>query len=367
MIVGIPKECKNNEYRVSLMPQHIAAIAQTHKVIVQQDAGLGAGFSNNDYISSGATMVSSMEDVYAQASLIVKVKEPLPQEYTLIKPHHTLFTFFHFAASSALTEAMLYSGATCIAYETIEDKNGALPLLAPMSEVAGRLAGQQAAKYLEKPQGGSGILVGGVTGVAPAKALILGGGVVGTNAAAVLVGMGADVTICDINESRLTALENIFDGKIKALFATEENIRAKLPVVDVLIGAVLVKGAKAPKLITKEMLSLLRPYSVLVDVAVDQGGCFETTKPTTHETPTYYVDDILHYAVANMPGAVPRSSTQALSNKTFPYVMELLNKALDQLPAEIRKGINTHRGKLTNREVAAAFKLPYSNVSTILG
>ena len=366
MIVGIPKESKNNEYRVGLMPQHIAAIAQTYKVIVQQDAGLGAGIPNEDYISSGATMVSSMEDVYAQANLIVKVKEPLPQEYALIKPHHTLFTFFHFAASLALTEGMLRSGATCIAYETIEDKNGALPLLAPMSEVAGRLAGQQAAKYLEKPQGGSGILVGGVTGVAAAKALVLGGGVVGTNAADVLVGMGADVTICDINESRLKALEEIFDSQIETLLATKENIMVKLPTIDAVIGAVLVKGAKAPKLISSAMLSLLRPHSVLVDVAVDQGGCFETTKPTTHENPTYYVDDILHYAVANMPGAVPRTSTQALSNKTFPYVVELLDKSLDQLPIEILKGINMYRGKLTNSEVAAAFKLPYSNLSTIL-
>lgn len=365
MIVGIPKESKNNEYRVGLMPQHIAAIAQTHKVIVQQDAGLGAGISNEDYISSGASMVSSMEDVYAQANLIVKVKEPLTQEYALIKPHHTLFAFFHFAASLALTEAMLRSGATCIAYETIEDKNGALPLLAPMSEVAGRLAGQQAAKYLEKPQGGNGILIGGVTGVAPAKALVLGGGVVGTNAADVLVGMGADVTICDINESRLKALEEIFDSQIETLLATKDNIMVKLPTIDTVIGAVLVKGAKAPKLISSAMLSLLRPHSVLVDVAVDQGGCFETTKPTTHENPTYYVDDILHYAVANMPGAVPRTSTQALSNKTFPYVMELLDKSLDQLPVEILKGINMHRGKLTNSEVAAAFKLPYSNLSTI--
>ena len=367
MILGIPQECKNNEYRVSLMPRHIAAIAQTHKVIVQQDAGLGVGFSNEAYIRSGATMVSSLEAVYAQANFIVKVKEPLLQEYDLIKPHHTLFTFFHFAASLGLTTAMLKSEATCIAYETIEDLKGALPLLSPMSEVAGRLAGQQAAKYLEKPQGGSGILIGGVTGVAPAKALVLGGGVVGTNAAEVLVGMGADVTICDINESRLTALENIFDGKIETLLATKENSMAKLPVVDTVIGAVLVKGAKAPKLITRNMLSLLRHHTVLVDVAVDQGGCFETTKPTTHENPTYFVDEILHYAVANMPGAVPRTSTQALSNKTFPYVMELLNKSLDQLPTEILKGVNTYKGKLTNPEVAAAFKLPYSNLATILG
>jgi alanine dehydrogenase len=367
MIIGIPKECKNNEYRVGLMPQQVAALAQTYKVVVQLDAGLGAGFSNKDYVDSGAILVSSMEEVYAKATFIVKVKEPLPQEYALIKRHHTLFTFFHFAASLALTKAMLKSEATCIAYETIEDIHGALPLLAPMSEVAGRLAGQQAAKYLEKPQGGSGILIGGVTGVAPAKALVLGGGVVGTNAADVLVGMGADVTICDINESRLATLKKMFKGKIKPLLATKENILGQLPIVDTVIGAVLVKGAKAPKLITKEMLSLLKHHTVLIDVAVDQGGCFETTKPTTHENPTYYVDDILHYAVANMPGAVPRTSTQALSNKTFPYVMELLNKSIDQLPADVLKGVNMHQGKLTNREVADAFKLPYTDLATILG
>jgi alanine dehydrogenase len=367
MIVGVPKECKNNEYRVGLMPQHVEAIAQTHKIIVEQDAGLGAGFSNKDYIDSGAILVSSLEDVYAKANFIVKVKEPLPHEYTLIKKHHTLFTFFHFAASLTLTKAMLKSEATCIAYETIEDIHGALPLLAPMSEVAGRLAGQQAAKYLEKPQGGSGILIGGVTGVAPAKALVLGGGVVGTNAADVLVGMGADVTICDINESRLTTLVELFDGKIETLLATKDNIAAKLPFVDTVIGAVLVKGAKAPKLITSDMLPLLKYHAVLIDVAVDQGGCFDTTKPTTHENPTYYVDDILHYAVANMPGAVPRTSTQALSNKTFPYIMTLLNSSLDQLPKEVLKGVNMFQGKLTNREVAEAFKLPYTNLATILG
>ena len=366
MIIGIPKECKNNEFRVGLMPQHVNELSLIHKVIVQRDAGLGAGLTNEDYINSGATIVPNMEDIYAQAELIVKVKEPLPQEYLLIKPHHTLFTFFHFAASLSLTKAMLKSQATCIAYETIEDKSGALPLLAPMSEVAGRLAGQQAAKYLEKPQGGSGILVGGISGVAPAKVLVLGGGVVGTNAADVLLGMGADVTICDVNESRLKALEEIFDGKVETILASKESIAAKLHIIDAVIGAVLVKGAKAPKLITRKMLSLLKPHSVLVDVAVDQGGCFETTKPTTHENPAYYVDDILHYAVANMPGAVPQTSTQALSNRTFPYVMKLINKSIKELPMEIRKGVNMYQGKLTNREVADAFKLPYSNLSTIL-
>ncbi len=340
------------------MPQQVAAIAQTQKIIVEQNARLGAGFSNKDYMDSGAILVSSMQEVYAKANFIVKVKEPLPQEYEFIKKHHTLFTFFHFASSLTLTKAMLKSEASCIAYETIEDIHGALPLLTPMSEVAGRLAGQQAAKYLEKPQGGSGILIGGVTGVAPAKALILGGGV---------VGMGADVTICDINENRLESLENLFDGKIETLLATKENIMAKLPVVYTVIGAVLVKGAQAPKLITRDMLPLLKSRAVLIDVAVDQGSCFDTTKPTTHENPTYYVDDILHYAVANMPGAVPRTSTQALSNKTFPYIMKLLNNPLDQLPDKVLKGVNIYNGKLTNRKVADAFKIPYTNLATILG
>lgn len=343
---------------MGLMPQQVAAIAQTQKIIVEQNARLGAGFSNKDYMDSGAILVSSMQEVYAKANFIVKVKEPLPQEYEFIKKHHTLFTFFHFASSLTLTKAMLKSEASCIAYETIEDIHGALPLLTPMSEVAGRLAGQQAAKYLEKPQGGSGILIGGVTGVAPAKALILGGGV---------VGMGADVTICDINENRLESLENLFDGKIETLLATKENIMAKLPVVDTVIGAVLVKGAQAPKLITRDMLPLLKSRAVLIDVAVDQGSCFDTTKPTTHENPTYYVDDILHYAVANMPGAVPRTSTQALSNKTFPYIMKLLNNPLDQLPDKVLKGVNIYNGKLTNRKVADAFKIPYTNLATILG
>ena len=366
MTIGIPKEIKNNEFRVSLTPAQVSALALSHKVIVQQSAGLGSGFVDTAYLEAGASMANTIEEVYSLADLIVKVKEPLAKEFPLIQAKHTIFTYFHFASSEALTLAMKQSGAICIAYETIEDDNGSLPLLTPMSEVAGRLAGQQAAKYLEKPQGGSGILIGGVTGVPPAKAMVLGGGVVGTNATDVLVGMGADVTLFDINEKRLDELVSHFNGKINPMLATKENIGAYLPLADVVIGAVLVKGAKAPKLISKDMLSLMRPKSVLVDVAVDQGGCFETTKATTHGNPTYTVDGILHYAVANMPGAVPQTSTKALSKATFPYLMELISSPVNRLDHNFKKGINIYKGHITNKEVANAFQLPYTPLSNIL-
>ena len=366
MTIGIPKEIKNNEFRVGLLPEHVSTLSQQHNVIVQENAGTGCGKSNQDYIDAGATLVPTLQDVYARAELIVKVKEPLPEEYPLINSKHTVFTFFHFAASEALTKAMQLSGATCIAYETIEDDDGNLPLLTPMSEVAGRLAAQQTAKYLEMPQGGSGILIGGVTGVPPATVFVFGGGVVGTNATDVLVGMGANVFMFDINKNRLKELSTQFDQKIKTVLATTENIGSHLPLADAVIGAVLVKGAKAPKLISKEMLSLMKPNAVLIDVAVDQGGCFETTRPTSHKNPTYRVDGILHYAVANMPGAVPRTSTQALSNKTFPYVMQLVSENLNQLPLSFKIGINTYKGHITNAELAKTFKLPYTSLSDIL-
>lgn len=366
MIIGIPKEIKNNEYRVGLLPEHVAALAVNHRVLVQTAAGLGSGISDEAYQNAGATIVSTLKKIYEQAELVVKVKEPQPEEYPLINAKHTVFTFFHFAASKELTLAMQQSGATCVAYETIVDEYGRLPLLTPMSEVAGRLAGQQAAKYLEKPQGGSGILIGGVTGVAPAIAIVLGGGIVGTNAADVLVGMGANVYIFDISKKRLKELVVHFDDKITPIHATKENIGAHLPLADVVVGAVLVKGAKAPKLISRDMLSLLKPHSVLIDVAVDQGGCFETTRPTTHENPTYSVDGILHYAVANMPGAVPRTATQALSNNTFPYVLQLADGNMKTLPKTFKKGINIYRGHITNTEVAKAFELRYTPLSKIL-
>ena len=366
MMIGIPKEIKNNEYRVSLTPEHVAILSALHKIIVQQGAGIGSGFSDIAYKDAGATLVETIKEVYDRADLIVKVKEPLPEEYPFIEAKHTIFTFFHFASSETLTRAMQQSGATCIAYETVENMAGNLPLLTPMSEVAGRLAGQQAAKYLEKPQGGSGILVGGVTGVQPAKIMVLGGGVVGTNATDVLVGMRADVFVFDINKNRLDELVSHFDGKITPVLANKENIESYLPQMDAVIGAVLVKGAKAPKLISKKMLSLMRPQTVLVDVAVDQGGCFETTHPTTHENPTYTVDNILHYAVANMPGAVPYTSTKALSRATFPYLMELLSTSINNLDDMFKKGINTYKGHITNKEVAQAFQLPYTPLSNIL-
>jgi len=366
MWIGIPKEIKNNESRVSLTPKDIAILTKSHNVIVQQQAGLGSGFTDENYINAGAIIAESITEVYAKASLIIKVKEPLPKEYPLIQTHHIVFTFFHFAASEALTRAMQQSGATCIAYETVEDNKGKLPLLSPMSEVAGRLAGQQAAKYLEKPQGGRGILIGGVTGVPPAKVMILGGGVVGTNAADVLLGMGADVFFFDVSQKRLNELQIYFHGKITPVLSTKENIRKHHPYTDAVIGAVLVKGAQAPKLISKDMLTLMRPRSVLVDVAVDQGGCFETTKPTTHQKPTYLVDNILHYAVANMPGAVPQTSTKALSRVTFPYIMKLVSTPLNRLEDNFKKGINTYKGHITNKEVANAFELPFTPLENIL-
>lgn len=366
MIIGVPKECKNNEYRVGLMPHQIAMLSKKHQLLVQQDAGLGSGFSDKDYVAAGATIVPKRSDVYAQAELIVKVKEPLPEEYPLIQPNQCIFTYFHFASSLSLTQAMMESGACCVAYETIEDDQGHLPLLTPMSAVAGRLAGQQAAKYLEMPQGGPGVLIGGVLDVPPAKILVLGGGIVGTQAAEVMVGMGADVFIFDINKNRLDALESYFDGKITAVESTTASIRQHLPTADAVIGAVLVKGAKAPKLITREMLADLRPKSILVDVAVDQGGCFETTKPTTHAQPIYEVDGIVHYAVANMPGAVPRTSTHALTNATFPYVAQLAQTPLAELPSLFLKGVNVYKGEITNPEVANAFGIPYTPLENIL-
>lgn len=366
MIIGIPKEIKNNEYRVGLMPKHVEELSKKNEVLVQSNAGIGSSFSDNDYINAGAKIVKSIEDVYSNSELIVKVKEPLIKEYNLIQPKQKLFTFFHFAASKELTLAMQKTKATCIAYETIEDNLGRLPLLTPMSEVAGRLAGQQAAKFMEKPQGGSGILVGGVTGTPPAKVIVLGGGTVGTNSADVLVGMGAEVYMFDIDKKRLELIDKEFDGKVKTVFSSTEAIYEHLPNTDAIIGAVLVTGAKAPKLITREMLKMMKPKTVLVDVSVDQGGCFETTKPTTHSEPTYYVGDILHYAVANMPGAVPRTSTHALSNCTFSYAKILSEQPLKNLDKNFKKGINMYDGNITNREVAEAFKLPYSSINNFL-
>ena len=370
MNIGIPTEIKNNEYRVGMTPAGVFSLSQQgHKVIIQDNAGLGSGFSNQDYKDAGAIIVKTAKEVYLKSEMIIKVKEPLSEEYALIQENQIIYTFFHFAASEALTQAMIDRKAVCLTYETITDDAGTLPLLTPMSEVAGRLAAQQGAKYLERPQGGLGILMGGVPGVVPADVMVLGGGVVGTQAALVAAGMGASVKIFDINLNRLRQLDNLMPKNVKTVYATPYAIEQALPTTHLVVGAVLVPGAKAPKLIRREHLNLLQPGAVLVDVAVDQGGCFETTCPTTHKEPTYMVDGILHYAVANMPGAVPQSSTPALIHATLPYAIELANhgwkKACKTHP-HLANGLNIVYGKVVNKAVADAFGLTYTPISDVL-
>ena len=329
-----------------------------HKVFVQKDAGFGSGFFDQDYIEVGATVLDTIEEVYASAKMIVKVKEPIAKEYPLIKENHVVFTYFHFASSETLTKAMLKSNAVCIAYETVEDKDGSLPLLTPMSEVAGRMAIQQGAKYLEKPIKGRGVLLGGVPGVPPGKVLVLGAGIVGIQAAKMAAGLGAHVTIMDINMKQLRYVNDVMPSHVVTEFSSEYNIRKRIKDHDLIIGGVLVKGAKAPKLITRDMLKDMRPGTVLVDVAVDQGGCIETTKATTHEDPTFIIDDVVHYCVANMPGAVPYTSTLALTNVTLPYVLRLANEGWEKVCAKdkmLSKGLNIVKGKVVYQEIAEAF------------
>ncbi|MBF4986005.1 alanine dehydrogenase [Nonlabens mediterrranea] len=359
MIVGIPKEIKNNESRVSMTPAGVFELTKNdHEVYIQSTAGKGSGFFDKDYENAGATIVNTIEEVYAISDLIVKVKEPIQYEYNLVKEGQLLFTYFHFASSEALTNAMIKAKAICIAYETVEDQEGTLPLLTPMSEVAGRLAIQQGAKYLEKPVKGRGVLLGGVPGVAPGKVLVLDAGVVGIQAAKMAAGLGAHVTIMDINMKRLRYVNDVMPPHVVTEFSNEFNIRKHIKTHDLIIGGVLLKGAKAPNLITHDMLKEMRPGTVIVDVAVDQGGCVETTKPTTHENPTYIIDDVVHYTVANMPGAVPYTSTVALTNVTLPYVLQLANygwkKACSQNPS-LEKGLNIISGKVVYREINEAF------------
>lgn len=362
MIVGIPKEIKNNENRVGMTPAGVNELVRRgHVVYVQKDAGLNSGFPDSQYEKVGAKMLPAIEDVYAVADMIVKVKEPIEPEYPLIRKGQLLFTYFHFASDRTLTDAMLVSGATCLAYETVELKDHTLPLLVPMSEVAGRMATQEGARFLERPQGGKGKLMGGVPGVKPAKVLVLGAGVVGYAAACVAAGMGADVTITDISLARLRYIDEIKPANIKTLYSSEFNIRAELPVTDLVVGAVLIPGAKAPHLITRDMLSLMEKGSVLVDVAIDQGGCFETSHPTTHSEPVYEVDGIIHYCVANIPGAVSATSTLALTNATLPYAVQLADKGWRKACAEdeaLYKGLNIIDGKIVYPAVAEAFDLP---------
>ncbi len=370
MIIGVPKEIKNNENRIALTPAGAAEfIKRGHTVYVQTGGGIGSGFNDDAYESVGANILPDIEAIYQIADMIIKVKEPIEVEYKLVKKGQIVYTYFHFASSEELTLAMIKSGAICLAYETVELADRSLPLLVPMSEVAGRMSVQQGAKYLEKTFGGSGILLGGVPGVPPAKVLVIGGGVVGTEAAKMAAGLGADVTIMDLDLPRLRYLADIMPANVKTMVSNEYNIREMVRTQDLIIGAVLIPGAKAPKLVTRDMLSIMRPGTVLVDVAVDQGGCFETTKATTHANPVYTIDNVIHYCVANMPGAVPRTSTLALTNSTLPYGLQLANKGWQQAcrdDASLAKGLNVVQGKVVYEGVAEAFNLPYSPPDSVL-
>jgi alanine dehydrogenase len=360
MKIGVPKEIKNNESRVALTPSGVQIMTQNgHAVYIENNAGVNSGFSNEQYIRAGATILATANEVFQIADMIMKVKEPIAVEYDLIRPNQLLFTYFHFASNETLTRAMIASKAVCLAYETVES-NRTLPLLIPMSEVAGRMSIQEGAKYLEKPKGGKGILLGGVPGVKPANVLVLGGGIVGTQAALMAAGLGAHVTIADISLPRLRYLSEIMPANVDTLMSSQYNIEQLLPSTDLVIGAVLIPGAKAPHLITREMLKLMEPGSVLVDVAIDQGGCFETARPTTHAEPVYEVDGILHYCVANIPGAVPFTSTLALTNATLPYAVKLANlgweKACEQ-NEDLRKGLNIVNGEVVYKAIAETFNL----------
>lgn len=366
MVIGVPKEIKNNENRVGMTPAGVAELVKRgHTVYVQQTAGNNSGFADEDYVNVGAKLLPTLEEVYAAAEMIVKVKEPIAPEYKLIRRGQVVFTYFHFAADRALTEAMIESGAICIAYETVELPDRSLPLLIPMSEVAGRMSVQEGARFLEKPQGGKGKLLGGVPGVRPARVLILGGGIVGCNAAQMAAGMGAEVMITDINLARLRYLSEVLPKNVKTLYSSAHNIRMELPTVDLVIGSVLIPGDKTPHLITRDMLPLMKPGTVLVDVAIDQGGCFETSHPTTHSEPTYVVDGIVHYAVANIPGAVPFTSTMALTNATLPYTVALADKGWQKAckddPA-LALGVNVAGGRVVYKAVADVFGLPYEEL-----
>lgn len=357
-IIGVPKEVKNHEYRVGLAPSSVRELTDLgHTVYVQTGAGAGSGFADEQYKTAGAVIVGAAEDVFAQASLIVKVKEPQLKECQMLRPHHTLFTYLHLAPDPEQANALMQSKAAAIAYETVTDNQGGLPLLAPMSAVAGRMSAQIGAQMLEKTHGGAGLLLGGIAGTEQGKVTILGGGVVGYNAARIAVGLGASVTILDKNTRRLAELDSLFAGRLQALYATTDMVEKYVKDADLVIGAVLVPGASAPRLVTKAMLSSMRPGSVLVDVAIDQGGCFETSRPTTHEQPTYVVDGILHYCVTNMPGAVSRTSTIALNNATLPFVLQLAEKGTKQALLEnlhLMHGLNVCEGHITNAVVAAA-------------
>ncbi len=370
MRIGVPKEIKSNENRVALVPAGAETLVQQgHQVLVESTAGVGSGFDDDAYRRVGAEVADTAEDVWDASEMILKVKEPIAPEWPRIRPDQVLFTYFHFAASEELTRACLDSGAVCIAYETVQLDSGELPLLTPMSEVAGRMAVQEGAKYLERYYGGSGVLLGGVPGVAPAHVVVLGGGVVGTNATKMAAGLGADVTILDISLHRLRELDDIMPANVRTIYSNRYNIREQLRQADLVIGAVLLPGKKAPSLVTREDLKDMREGSVIVDVAVDQGGCVETIKPTTHEDPIYTVEGVIHYAVANMPGAVPRTSTLALTNATFPYALTLANRGWQRACLEdpaLAKGVNAIKGVVTYPGVAEAFGMSCRSVEELL-
>jgi len=368
--IGIPKEIKNNEFRVAITPDGTKElIKNNHKVYIEKNAGYNSSFTDDDYKESGAIILNTNKEIFQISDMILKVKEPIKEEYLLIKENQIVFTYFHFASYKPLLDAMIKNNSICIAYETVQTKNMSLPLLVPMSEVAGRMATQEGAKYLEKPMGGRGILLGGVTGVAPANVLVIGGGISGTEATKMALGLGANVTILDTNKNRIKELNNLFHNNVKCLLSTKKIIEEQAIKSDLIIGAVLVAGAKAPKLISKGLLKSLKKGCVLVDIAIDQGGCFETSKPTTHENPVFKIDNVLHYCVANMPGAVPFTSTSALTNSTLKYIIEIANKGWVKASKEnneILTGLNIINGKIVNKSVSDAFNLEHTNVNNLI-
>jgi len=370
MIIGIPKEIKNNENRVAITPPGVKAFCQAgHQVIIQKSAGLGSGIEDKEYNEAGAAIIETAKEVFEKAEMIMKVKEPLISEYDLLRAGQILFTYFHFASSLELTEAMMKRKVICITYETVQTDDGGLPLLAPMSEVAGKMAAQVAAYYLAAPYGGRGVLMGGVPGVSPAKIVVVGGGTVGTNAAKVAAGMGANVTLFDININRLKYLDDVLPKNITLLMSNQHNIEEEIKDADAVIGAVLIPGAKAPKLVTEEMTKKMKANSVIVDVAIDQGGCIATSKPTSHSDPVFKLHDVLHYCVTNMPGAFSRTSTFALTNATLPYGLEIANKGYKKAVKgnkALAKGLNVIDGKVTYKPVAKVFNLKYYPVEEII-
>ena len=362
MLIGVPKEIKNHEYRVGLTPSSVMELVKHgHQIIIERNAGAGVDFSDDQYIVVGAEIVTNAEEIFARSDMIIKVKEPQPQECKMLREGQILYTYLHLAPDPDQTKLLVESGATCVAYETVTDADGGLPLLAPMSEVAGRMSVQAGAHHLEKAQGGRGVLLAGVPGVAPAKVLVIGGGVVGDNAALMAVGMGADVTILDRSIPRLRQLDGEYEGRARCVFSTNAAIEEYALEADLVIGAVLVHGAAAPKLLSRDLIKRMKKGAVVVDVAIDQGGCFETSKATTHDQPTYIVDEVVHYCVANMPGGVARTATMALNNATLPYAIALANDPVNALftNANLQSGLNVHKGSVTYKAVADALGYPY--------